>query len=89
MPFKIRRDPGYQVKTAYMCIDRGMIHKMRVNNPLKLLTGIIISFSFCLILAFLVSSTSVNQNKTYGDGLSEEQLPPFNIDDKRVVVVQR
>jgi hypothetical protein len=69
-----------------MCIDRGMIHKMRVNNPSKLLTGIIISFSFCLILAFLLSSTSVNQNKTYGDGLSEEQLPPFNIDDKRVVL---
>ncbi len=69
-----------------MCIDRGMIHKMRVNNPSKLPTGIIISFSFCLILAFMLSSTSVNQNKTYGDGLSEEQLPPFKIDDKRVVL---
>ncbi|HMK58194.1 MAG TPA: hypothetical protein VK462_04010 [Nitrososphaeraceae archaeon] len=59
---------------------------MRINNPSKLATGIIISSSFCLILAFLLSSTSVNQNKTYGDGLSEEQLPPFIIDNKRVVL---
>jgi len=72
-----------------MCIDWGMNHQKRENNPSKLANGIIISSSFCLILAFLLSSTSVNQNKTYGDGLSEEQLPPFNIDDKRVVVVQR
>ena len=86
MLFRIRRDPWYQGKTAYMRIDRGMIHKMSVNNPLKLLTWIIISFSFCLILALLLRSTSVNQNKTYGDGLSEEQLPPFDIDDKRVVL---
>jgi len=63
-----------------------MNHKMHVNIPSKLATGIIISSSFCLILAFLLSSTSVNQNKTYGDGLSEEQLPPFIIDNKRVVL---
>ena len=69
-----------------MCIDRGMNHQMRVNNPSKLATGIIISSSFCLILAFLLSSNSVNQNKSYGDGLSEEQLPPFIIDNKRVVL---
>ena len=59
---------------------------MRVNNPSKLSTGIIISSSFCLVLAFLLSSTSVNQNKSYGDGLSEEQLPPFIVDNKRVVL---
>ena len=69
-----------------MCIDRGMNHKMHVNNPSKLANGIIISSSFCLILAFLLSSTSVNQNKSYGDGLSEEQLPPFIIDNKRVIL---
>jgi hypothetical protein len=69
-----------------MCIDREMNQKMRVNNPSKLATGIIISSSFCLILAFLLSSSSVNQNKSYGDGLSEEQLPPFIMDDKRVVL---
>jgi hypothetical protein len=63
-----------------------MNHQMRVNNPSKLATGIIISSSFCLILAFLLSSSSVNQNKSYGDGLSEEQLPPFIIDNKRVVL---
>jgi hypothetical protein len=65
-----------------MCIDRGKNHKMHVNNPPKLATGIIIISSFYLILAFLLSSASVNQNKSYGDGLSEEQLPPFIIDDK-------
>ena len=60
---------------------------MHVNNISKLATGVIISSSFCvLILAFLLSSTSVNQNKSYGDGLSEEQLPPFIMDDKRVVL---
>ena len=59
---------------------------MRVNNPSKLATGIIISSSFCLVLAFLSSSTSVDQNKSYGDGLSEEQLPPFIVDNKRVVL---
>jgi hypothetical protein len=69
-----------------MCIDRGMNHQMRVNNPSKLATGIIISSSFCLTLAFLLSSTSVNQNQSFGDGLSEEQLPPFIIDNKRVVL---
>jgi hypothetical protein len=69
-----------------MCIDWGMTQKMHVNNPPKLATGIIIISSFCLILAFLLSSASVNQNKSYGDGLSEEQLPPFIIDDKRVVL---
>ena len=63
-----------------------MNQKMRVNNPSKLATGIIISSSFCLTLAFLLSSTSVNQNKSFGDGLSEEQLPPFIMDDKRVVL---
>jgi hypothetical protein len=63
-----------------------MNHKMRVNNPSKLTTGIIISSSCCLILAFLLSSISINQNKSYGDGLSEEQLPPFIMDDKRVVL---
>jgi len=63
-----------------------MNNKMRLNNPSKLATGIIISSSFCLILAFLLSSTSVNQNKSYGDGLSEEQLPPFIMDGKRVVL---
>jgi hypothetical protein len=69
-----------------MCIDWGMTQKMHVVNPPKLATGIIIISSFCLILAFLLSSASVNQNKSYGDGLSEEQLPPFIIDDKRVVL---
>ena len=69
-----------------MCIDWGMNHQIRVNNPSKLANGIIISSSFCLILAFLLSSNSVNQNKSYGDGLSEEQLPPFIIDNKRVVL---
>jgi hypothetical protein len=69
-----------------MRIDWGMNHQMRVNNPSKLATGIIISSSFCLILVFLLSSTSVTQNKSYGDGLSEEQLPPFIIDNKRVVL---
>ena len=59
---------------------------MRINNSSKLATGIIISSSFCLVLAFLLSSTSVNQNKSYGDGLSEEQLPPFIVDNKRVVL---
>ena len=63
-----------------------MNHKLHVNNPSKLANGIIISSSFCLILAFLLSSTSVNQNKSYGDGLSEEQLPPFIIDNKRVIL---
>jgi hypothetical protein len=59
---------------------------MRINKPSKLATGIIISSSFCLVLAFLLSSTSVNQNKSYGDGLSEEQLPPFIVDNKRVIL---
>jgi len=63
-----------------------MNHKMRVNNPSKLATGILINSSCCLILAFLLSSISINQNKSYGDGLSEEQLPPFIMDDKRVVL---
>jgi hypothetical protein len=72
-----------------MCIDWGMTQKMHVNNLPKLATGIIIISSFCLILAFLLSSASVNQNKSYGDGLSEEQLPPFIIDDKRVVLYTR
>jgi hypothetical protein len=86
MSFKVRKDPLYLGKSAYRFIDRGMNHKMHVNIPSKLATGIIISSSFCLILAFLLSSTSVNQNKTYGDGLSEEQLPPFIVNDKRVVL---
>ncbi|HTH22857.1 MAG TPA: hypothetical protein VL854_11620, partial [Nitrososphaeraceae archaeon] len=59
---------------------------MHVNKLSKLAIGVIFSSSFCLILSFLLSSISVIQNKSFGDGLSEEQLPPFTMDDKQVVL---
>lgn len=59
---------------------------MRTSNPSKIITEIIISTCCCLILAFLPSSISINHNKSHGDGLSEEQLSPFIVDDKRLVL---
>lgn len=59
---------------------------MHASNPSKIITEIIISTCSCLILAFLLSSISINHNKSHGDGLSEEQLPPFIMDDKRLVL---
>jgi len=59
---------------------------MHASNPSKIITEIIISTCCCLILAFLLSSISINHNKSHGDGLSEEQLPPFIMDDKRLVL---
>lgn len=60
---------------------------MHVSNPSRIITEIIIiACCCCVVLAFALISISINHNKSYGDGLSEEQLPPFIMDDKRLVL---
>ncbi len=63
-----------------------MNYKIHVSNSSRIITEIIIITCCCLVLVFQPISISINHNKSYGDGLSEEQLPPFTMDGKRLVL---